>query len=242
MVKKKFAVFDIDGTIFRWQLYHELFDALIDETIITKQDASRVLHAREEWRKRHLEYRAYEHVLMDVMEQAIIGLDDARFHEIADSILVKKGHHVYTYTLNLLHSLQKQGYVTIAISASHQQLVEAFCRLHVIDIAIGRKFEVVRGKIGKKSEYVHGRKHVLLKKVVDEQDLSWEDSYAVGDSGGDTTMLELVEHPIAFNPNQELMEVAMQRGWSIVLERKSIAYLMKKGADGTYVLAETVVG
>lgn len=236
---KKFAVFDIDGTIFRWQLYHELFDALVDEGVITHNDAGKVLDAREAWRKRQLDYHDYEHVLMDVMEEAIVGLEEQRFHEIADAILLKKGHRVYTYTLDLLHNLQKKGYITIAISASHQQLVEAFCRLHNIDIAIGRKFEVVRGKLSKKSEYVHGRKHLLLEQVVKEHDLSWKDSYAVGDSGGDTSMLELVENPIAFNPNQELKTVAMEKGWPIVLERKSIAYRLEKGSDGTYVLAET---
>jgi len=234
---KKFAVFDIDGTIFRWQLYHELFDALVDEHIITDADAERVLSAREEWRKRQLDYHDYEHVLMDVMEMAIIGLSDKRFHEIADAILLKKGHHVYRYTIDLLRDLQTQGYVTIAISASHQQLVEAFCRLHEIDIAIGRKFEVVRGKLTRRSEYVHGRKHILLERVVKEHDLDWEESYAVGDSGGDISMLELVKNPVAFNPNDELREKAMQMGWPIVLERKSLVYRLEKGSDGTYVLA-----
>lgn len=234
---KKFAVFDIDGTIFRWQLYHELFDALIDEGIIAGKDGERVLSAREEWRKRQLDYHEYEHVLMDVMEKAIVGLDDERFHEIADAILLKKGHHVYKYTLDLLRELQQKGYITVAISASHQQLVEAFCRLHDIDIAIGRKFEVVRGKLSRKSEYVHGRKHILLKRVVDEYDLDWNDSYAVGDSDGDISMLELVTNPIAFNPNDELRDIAMRRGWPIVLERKSLAYRLEKSPDGTYVLA-----
>lgn len=49
---KKFAVFDIDGTIFRWQLYHEMFDALVDEGIVAPRDARTVLTAREDWRKR----------------------------------------------------------------------------------------------------------------------------------------------------------------------------------------------
>ncbi len=237
---KKFAVFDIDGTIFRWQLYHELFDALIDEGVISDVESQRVLEAREAWRKRELEYNLYEGILMDVMEQAIVGLDNARFHEIAAVILRKKGHRVYTYTIDLLHELQKKGYVTIAISASHQQLVEAFCKLHDIDIAIGRKFEVVKGKLSKKSEIVHGRKHIMLERVVQEHDLTYDGSYAVGDSGGDISMLAMVQNPIAFNPNEELKQEAMKHGWPIVLERKSIAYKLEKGSDGTYVLAEAI--
>lgn len=242
MVVKKFAAFDIDGTIFRWQLYHEMFDALLTEQVIAPSDAERVLAAREDWRKRERSYHDYEMILMEVMEEAIVGLRDDRFHTIANEILVKKGHHVYTYTTKLLKDLQAKGYVIIAISASHQQLVDAFCRLHNIDIAIGRKYEVVQGKITAKSEYVHGRKHLLLRRIVKEHGLTWEDSYAVGDSGGDSSMLARVEHPIAFNPNNDLQTEAMKHGWPIVLERKSIAYRLEKGPDGTYILAETICG
>lgn len=234
---KKFAVFDIDGTIFRWQLYHELFDALVAEGSVTGEDATRVLDAREKWRKRHLEYHQYEDVLVDVMEQVIIGLSAKRFHEIADDILLKKGHRTYKYTLDLARDLQKKGYIIIAISASHQQLVEAFCKLHHIDIAVGRKFEVVKGKLSEKSDSVYGRKHILLRQIVKERGLSWENSYAVGDSEGDISMLEVVENPIAFNPNTQLREVAMQHGWPIVLERKSLVYRLEKDLNGTYVLA-----
>jgi phosphoserine phosphatase len=77
---------------------------------------------------------------------------------------------------------------------------------------------------------------------VKEHGLTWEDSYAVGDSGGDSSMLARVEHPIAFNPNNDLQTEAMKHGWPIVLERKSIAYRLEKGPDGTYILAETICG
>ncbi|HRJ91211.1 MAG TPA: HAD family phosphatase [Candidatus Saccharibacteria bacterium] len=236
---RKFAAFDIDGTIFRWQLYHELFDALIEEKVISAPDAKRVLADRERWRKRELEYGMYEKTLMEVMEVAIIGLDDERFHAIADDILLKKGHHVYKFTIDLLRELQKKGYVTIAISASHQQLVERFCQLHDIDVAIGRQFEVKDGKLTDKSNIVHGHKKEFLEAAVAEHGLSLEDSYAVGDSGGDISMLEMVTNPIAFNPNEELLAKAKANNWPIVLERKSIAYRLEKGTDGTYLLAET---
>lgn len=235
---RKFAAFDIDGTIFRWQLYHELFDALIDEKVISVSDAERVLADREKWRKRELDYTRYELTLMEVMEVAIVGIEDKHFHEIADTILLKKGHHVYKYTLDLLRELQQEGYITIAISASHQQLVERFCELHDIDIAIGRQYEIKDGKLTDKSNIVHGHKKELLQAAIAKHNLILDGSYAVGDSGGDISMLELVDNPIAFNPNEQLLEKAKAEGWPIVLERKSIAYKLEKDSNGTYVLAE----
>jgi phosphoserine phosphatase len=42
-------------------------------------------------------------------------------------------------------------------------------------------------------------------------------------------MLELVQRPIAFNPERELAKIAMKRGWPIVVERKNVVY--KLSAD-----------
>lgn len=235
----KFAVFDIDGTIFRWQLYHELFDAFVDEQIIATSTARTVIEAREAWRQRKQSYDAYEHALIDAMEKVIEGLDTQRFDAIADKILRAKGHHTYQYTLRLLGQLRQEGYKVITISGSHQQLVDRFSKLHHIDIAVGRRYEIEDGKLTARAETVFGNKHTILQSLVRQHKLDWKDSYAIGDSGGDISMLELVDHPIAFNPNEELHQKAEENGWTIVIERKNIAYRLEKGSDGLYVLAQT---
>ncbi len=234
---KKFAAFDIDGTLFRWQLYHELFDSLISEKLVKPEDANAVVAAREAWRNRTSNYHDYEHILIDAMQQAIVGINEQKFNEIADSILKAKGQHVYRYSLGLLKKLKADGYTIIAISGSHQQLVDRFALLHNIDIAVGREHVIEHGKLTNKASEVFNRKDEILKQLVEKHDLDWTGSYAVGDSGGDIAMLGIVEHPIAFNPNEDLKEEAMKHGWPIIIERKSIAYRLEKGTDGTYVLA-----
>lgn len=233
----KFAAFDIDGTIFRWQLYHELFDAFVDEGLIAQDVAEAVFTAREAWRNRKTDYDKYEQTLVRMMRVSVVGVEESRFNQIADTVLSSKGHHVYRYTLDLLKRLKKEGYVIIAISGSYQQLVDRFAKLHDIDIAVGREHVIENGKLTDRSTDIFGRKDEVLRAIVSEHSLEWEDSYAVGDSKGDTKMLELVEHPIAFNPDDELRRIATTNGWDIVIERKSQAYELKKGTDGSYVLA-----
>lgn len=236
---KKFAVFDIDGTIFRWQLYHELFDAFVTHGIISTEASEIVFSAREEWRTRSNSYTKYEHTLIDAVQPAMIGLDETEFHTIADDILQAKGQQVYRYTSKLLAHLKAKGYLTIALSASHHELVERFCTLHGIDIAIGRKYEIKSGKFTEKSTLVYGRKAEILRDLITKHDLDVTDSYAVGDSGSDIEMLAMVTHPVAFNPNTELKDAAMEHGWPIVVERKDLAYRLERGSHGTYILAET---
>ena len=50
-------------------------------------------------------------------------------------------------------------------------------------------------------------------------------------------MLEAVKHPIAFNPDQKLYDIAVKQGWQIVIERKNVIYTLEKKQDGLYVLA-----
>lgn len=237
VVGKQFVVFDIDGTIFRWQLYHELFDAFIDEKIITTEKAKPVITARDAWRDRHGDYVSYERELVHAMQEAIVGIDEHHFNTIADTILKSKGHHVYRYTLDLLNKLKSQGYTIIAISGSHQQLVDRFAKLHGIDICVGRNHTIKNGKLTNIAAEIFGNKDTILSKIVEEYDLTWEGSYAVGDSGGDIDMLQLVENPLAFNPDAALKEKALKEGWTIVIERKSISYKLQRGSDGSYVLA-----
>jgi len=242
-MKRKFAAFDIDGTIFRWQLYHELFDALCAAKIIEPDEMKRVLAARTSWNERQISFRDYEIILVEIMEQAIQGQPEHIIHTMAKEILTHKGKRVYAYTRNLIAHLKQQGYFTVAISGSHQQLVEPFARLYGIDIAYGAKYEILDGVFGKSQGPVLGQKGSILQQLVEEYELTWDESYAVGDSGGDAGMLELVNHPIAFNPDEKLYKIAREHNWKIVIERKSMIYELEpqKGNDGTYILAQTNV-
>lgn len=237
MTKRPFAAFDIDGTIFRWQLYHELFDAFVEEGLVSTGAATSVLEAREAWRERRADYESYEMTLVRAMTASIVGVEVERFNRIADTILKAKGHHIYKYTLDLLKDLKAKGYAIIAISGSYQQLVDRFAKLHDIDIAVGREHVVKNGRLTDRSSEIFGHKDKVLKDIAERYDLDWHGSYAVGDSGGDIAMLEIVENPIAFNPDEKLKAKAIEEGWTIVVERKSIAYTLERGPNGTYVLA-----
>lgn len=242
-VKRKFAAFDIDGTIFRWQLYHELFDALGEAAYIDQTDRQAVADARETWSKRETSFTDYEELLVGVMERKVIGLPEQVVKDLARNILSAKGHRTYAYTRNLMQSLRAEGYFIIAISGSYQQLVEAFAELHHIDLAIGTDYELENGNFKQKNRPVFGQKGPLLTAAIAEHDLTLEGSYAVGDSASDSAMMELVEHPIAFNPDDRLFTLAQAHGWKVVIDRKNMMYELempkrKREEDhGTYVLA-----
>jgi len=80
-----------------------------------------------------------------------------------------------------------------------------------------------------------------LKKLVKQHSVVFTGSVGVGDSRSDATMLNLVEQPIAFNPERELFDYATRKGWKIVVERKNLVYELEK-RDGKYQLVKTNAG
>ena len=71
-----------------------------------------------------------------------------------------------------------------------------------------------------------------------EQTPSLAGSIAIGNGASDISMLELVETPIAFNPEKKLFDYAKDRGWKIVVERKNVIYELET-RSGKYQLVKT---
>lgn len=236
MSKQKFAVFDIDGTIYRWQLYHELFDELAAMNLIDKKLSAIVSAARDAWRNRLITFSQYETELVEILETAIIGLSVDSFHTASNKILRAHGNQTYLFTKQLMNDLRAQGYFILAISGSFHETVEEFAKLHGIDAFRGRLSAINHGKLGAVTDNQTLRhKGAVLKKLVADHNLDWADSYAVGDSDSDAQMFGLVENPIAFNPTASLRQLAITKRWPIVVERKSVVYRLEPSTtDNSY--------
>lgn len=234
----KFAVFDIDGTLVRWQLYHAVVDQLSKINALEPGAETRIHEARMKWKRRKStnEFRTYEVCLIKEYERAIQKLDTKTFDTVVLKVINEYKDQVYTYTRQLLEKLKSQGYTLLAISGSHAELVAHIADYYGFNDFIATTYDrTATGFSGKVSIGSHNKKDAL-QKLVKKHGLEYKDSYAIGDSRSDAAMLELVENPIAFNPELELFETAKKAGWKIVIERKNVIYTLEPH-DGKYVLA-----
>ena len=242
VMKQKLAIFDLDGTFFRWQLYHEAVFALREEGLFDHNEIRKLDNALLDWQSHTLSWHEYEQAVITVFEPKIAQLTPKRFEEIAQTIVDTSGHKTYRYTRTLHQKLKNNGYYTLAISGSQQEMAEVFARKYGFDHTIGALYER-RGEdyTGMVSRRIPGRKHEIIKEfLASHPDVTLDDSVAIGDSSGDISMLEMVAHPIAFNPDEALLACAQEQDWEIVIERKNIAYTLKASDDGPYILAETI--
>lgn len=237
---KKFAVFDIDGTLYRWQLYHELVEYLALDGKLPKGASIGLENAWNSWRAGELSFNQYEKIVVHTMVDNLPLVSVNDFDKACDAVVKNSAHKTYYYTRTLLNKLKSEGYCIIAITGSHQELIDRFGRVYGFDIVVGARYERQGDHFTGKTETITiGRKLDILKQIINEHVLSWTDSYAIGDSDSDASLLEVVKHPIAFNPSEGLFERAKAEGWPIVVERKNIAYTFEK-KDQDLILKETI--
>jgi HAD superfamily hydrolase (TIGR01490 family) len=238
MKTKPFAVFDIDGTLIRWQLYHAVVDRLAKLGHLGIDAHEQIHNQRMVWKRRESPnaFEDYEQFLVKIYEKALGNLKPSVFDRIAKEVANEYKDQVYTFTRGLIQELKDKGYWLIAISGSHHELVGIVAQQYGFDDWLGSTYHRAAGHfIGSKYVASHDKKSVL-RQIIDKHNLSVGDSYAVGDSASDIAMMEIVENPIAFNPTRQLFDHARNQKWPIVVERKNVIYKLNH-RYGRYILA-----
>ena len=238
-MNKKFAAFDIDGTIFRSGLYREVVYELLATGKAPKKLSDKFSQLEIDWqaRKHKDAFKLYEKAMSDTFDSVLPSIKFADFDEAVVAVFGRTSDHVYVYTRDLIADLKKQGYTLIAISGSQEELVKPFADKYGFDIWVGQHYE--RGDNGYFTGDIiktHYGKDIILRRIIDERELSLKGSIAVGDSKGDVGMLSIVEQPIAFNPDKDLFNAAKHNSWKIVIERKNMIYKLEPNGH-TFVLA-----
>ena len=225
MKKRKFAVFDIDGTLFRSSLLIELVEALILEGIFPEKVKKMYAGQYKDWLNRKGPYGNYIDAVVNVFDAHLKGVREKDFSRVVDKVVAFHKDRLYRYTRDLVRLLRRRGYYLLAISQSPRYVVAPFARTLGFDKVYGRFFEVdARGRFTGKAFYLDliDDKEKILLRAIEKEGLTLRDSYGVGDTQTDVGFLKLVAHPICFNPNAGLYRAAKRYKWPVVVERKDV--------------------
>lgn len=225
--RRKVAVFDIDGTVFRSSLLLELVERLIEKGVFPMEVRAAYEHERVQWLDRKGDYEQYVAKVVDMFRTQIKGVSYEVVANAAGEVIEEKKDRVYRYTRDLIKDVKKKGYFLLAVSHSPKFIADGFGYEAGFDKVYG--FFYSTGASGNftgevEDEDLIRNKAAILQRAVRKEGLSLEGSIGVGDTEGDITLLEAVETAIAFNPNQKLFEHAQRRGWKVIVERKDVVY------------------
>lgn len=227
--KRKVAIFDIDGTIFRSSLLIEVTEALIQAGLFP--DSSRRMYesAHRAWLDRRGSYDDYIMAVVRAFQKNIKGVHYREFLKVARQVVRFHKNRVYRYTRDLVGELKKKGYFLLAISLSPKGIVDDFAKQMGFDKVYGLLYETdakgrYTGAIADNA--ILKDKGGILNRAIEKENLTLRGSVGVGDTEGDIYFLKLVEKPICFNPNSNLYAHARKSGWKIVVERKDVIYIL----------------
>lgn len=227
MSKRKVAIFDIDGTIFRSSLLIEIVEVMIEKKLFRKSARREYALEYQKWHDRQGDYEDYIMAVIRAFEKNIKGVSPKDFDTCASIVIEKYKNRIYRFTRDLIKDLKKKDYFLLAISQSPKNVIDVFCETLGFDKVYGRIYETdSKGRFTGRTvdEELIRDKANMVKRAVKNQDLTLKGSVGVGDTEGDISFLEMVEKPICFNPNAKLYQHAYQRGWKVVVERKDVIY------------------
>jgi HAD superfamily hydrolase (TIGR01490 family) len=224
--KKKLAVFDIDGTIFRKNLAFELIDELAWMKVFDRKVRKELTDLYLRWLDHKGTYEEYRKELVKLYCQNIKGCTRKDVLEASKIVVPFYKDRTYIFANNLIKKLREENYCIIAVSGSPSEIVEEYNKYLKFDAAFGTVYETdLQGRYTGAELFTptHDKSQVVRQYIV-ENNLSLDGSYGIGDTESDVTFLETVKNPIAFNPNYNLKKIAEEKGWKIVVEKKDVIY------------------
>jgi HAD superfamily hydrolase (TIGR01490 family) len=225
--KRKVAVFDVDGTIFRSSLLIEVVDRLIFIGAFPESARDEFEAKHEKWLNREGDYDEYIMAVVKTFLRHVKGMHYKVLAKEAEFAVDQHWKRVYRYTRDLLKELKKKDYFLLAVSHSPKSILDKFCPHLGFDKVYGTMYEIgpndaFTGEV--MDAHLIFNKAAIVKRAVEKHDLTLEDSVGVGDTESDIPFLELVAKPICFNPNAKLYRHAKREGWKVVVERKDVIY------------------
>jgi len=228
--KDKLAIFDIDGTVFRRSLMVELMKELIYNGVFPKEAKKLVEKEYQDWVNRKGSYQRYIDKVVVVFMEMLTGCKPADIVAAGVKVVDYFRDRRYVYARDLLEELRDEYFIS-SISGSPVEIVNEYNKYLKFDKMIGTVFELDEdGKYtGKMALNAAREKEKVLNKFLRANNFDLKGSIGIGDTEYDSVFLEKVERAIAFNPNGNLVKIAEEKGWEIVIEKKDIICEIKNG-------------
>lgn len=211
------AIFDLDNTLlggdsdFLWGRY-------LCENGIVDEDAYR--RANEHYYQQYLEGSLDIFEFLSFVFKPLASHDMATLEAWRAAYLEQKIKPIMLPAAEaLVEKHRAQGDTLLIITATNSFLTAPIAKMLGIDHLIATDPEMVdgrfTGRVAGKPSFQHGKVE-RLKKWLASRDEDLKDSVFYSDSHNDLPLLELVDTPVAVDPDPKLQTVAKQRGWKIL--------------------------
>ena len=212
------AFFDLDKTILATSSALAFARPFYRGGLISRSDVVRSAYAQFIFLASGADHDQME-TMRRYMSDLVTGWDVAKVRDIvAETIDVIIDPAIYDEAVALIEEHRASGRDVVIISSSGTEVVEPIGERLGVDIAVGSQLGIEDGRYtGEILYYAYGEgKAQAMRELAAERGYDLTASYAYTDSITDLPMLNLVGHPTAVNPDDDLRRIAAERDWPVL--------------------------
>ena len=213
------ALFDLDRTLLTGSSLVALGRAMVAHGFVARRNLLGAALRDARFRRRGADDAAAARLRAQALS-AIAGLERAPLLELARSVGAELAATIEPGARLLVERHLAHGDFCVVLSASPQELVDAFAVALGAHRAVGTRAAVDDGCFTGKldGEFCYGAgKLARLHEGLGPVEL--RNAFAYADSTSDLPLLRAVGRPVAVNPDRRLRAVAHDRGWPILRTR-----------------------
>jgi HAD superfamily hydrolase (TIGR01490 family) len=211
------AIFDLDNTLLSGDSDHAWGLFLAELNVV---DAN---HHRREQERYYMDYVAGKLDIHEFLRFQLRALKDNdpgdltqwRERFVAEKILPMISRHAY----DLVQRHRAQGHTLMIITATNRFITQPIAREFDVDVLIATEPEMVNGRFTGEVQGIpcfQDGKVALLNAWLTEHGADLNGSWCYTDSHNDLSLMQLVDHPVAVNPDTVLTAEAKRHGWPIL--------------------------
>lgn len=217
------AIFDFDGTLYKKETFQLLMDHLKTHPVYHTKYKKFIRASMPRYIASKLKLyptRRLKERLIQIYVRCLHDIPEKELHIFFEEIAVKMKPDFNEEVCARLQEHHQNGVHIMVLSGAYDLLLEKSLQHLPTDTLIGTVIPFKDGTIDEETSVYPiqvERKNEKIEEFIQDKEIDWENSYAYGDSLTDVSVLELVGHPVAVQPEPSLEDVANERAWEVIV-------------------------
>jgi HAD superfamily hydrolase (TIGR01490 family) len=211
------ALFDLDNTLIKGDSDHAWGEFLVRKELVDPEEYRLANdHFYGQYQQGTLDIREYNRFALRFLSENSMETLNALHQAFMQEVILPL---IDTRARELVSKHRQQGHTLVIITATNSFVTRPIASELGIAHLLAIEPKMVNGHISCELEgeptFREG-KVIRLKQWLADRDETLQGSYFYSDSHNDLPLLEIVDNPVAVDPDTSLQQTAEQRGWPII--------------------------
>ena len=211
------AIFDLDNTLIHGDSDHAWGEFLCEKGLVDRAEYGR---ANDYFYEQYINGTLDINEFLEFALRPLAQMSKAELDALHQQFMQEKfAAMMLPKAKELLANHKAAGDYLLIITATNRFVTEPIAKALAVDEMLATEAEMIDGEYtGKVADipcFQEG-KVTRLKRWLENNDFSLEDSYFYSDSHNDLPLLQIVDNPVAVNPDETLEQHASEQLWPIL--------------------------